>query len=172
MRTLTRSALVLSAAVALVGVGAVPAMAVDAPVDVAVEAGSLVITTDPIAMPSVAPGVASTSEDFAVVVSDLRAQSELGWVASVSMSELTGATPTNILSPELATYTAAGTETVGVATVATADAITDLTAATPTQTATAITGNNTTTWSAALSVAVPPAALADTYSAVLTQSVL
>jgi hypothetical protein len=172
MRTLTRSTIVLSAAVALVGVSAVPAMAVDAPVDVAVQAGNLAITSDPITMPAVAPGVASTSDGFAVVVSDLRAQSALGWVSSVSMTALVGVTATNIISPALVTYSAAETVTDGVATVATAGPITDLTAATAIQTATAITGNNTTTWAATLSVAVPAAALADTYSAVLTQSAL
>lgn len=172
MRMPTRSALVLSAAVALVGVSAVPAMAADAPVDVAVEAGVLAITSDPITMPAVAPGAVSTSEGFVVVVSDLRAQSELGWVSSVSMTALVGETATNIISPALATYTASDTNTEGVATVATAGPITDLTAAIAIQTATAITGNNTTTWAATLSVAVPAAALADTYSAVLTQSAL
>ncbi|WP_213814998.1 hypothetical protein [Glaciihabitans sp. dw_435] len=173
MRTLTRSAIVLSAAVALVGVSAVPAMAVDAPVAVAVEAGVLSITSDAIVMPDVAPGVASVSADFGVAVSDLRAQSALGWVTSVSMTQFVGTTtPANVISPALSTYAATGTAHTGTATITTAAAITDLTVATPIQTATAVTGNNNTTWNGSLSVAVPAAALADNYTATLTQSVL
>jgi len=174
MRTLTRSAIVLSAAVALVGVSAVPAMAVDAPsdIEVAVNAGELSITSEAIVMPNVAPGVASTSAAFAVAVGDLRAQSELGWVTTVSMTELTGATAANVLSPALATYTSTTAAFTGIVSIANAASVTDLTEATPVQTATAISGNNTAGWNSTLSVAVPAAALADTYRAVLTQSVL
>ena len=174
MRTLTRSAIVLSAAIALIGVSAVPAMAVDAPsdVEVAVNAGILSITSDPIAMPNVAPGAPSTSTAFSVTVGDLRAQSALGWVTTVSMSTLTGETAANTISPAFATYTATEAVTTGTATVAATPTVTDLTAATAVQTATAITGNNTAAWDSTLSVAVPPAALADTYTAILTQSVL
>jgi len=174
MRTLTRSAIVLSAAIALVGVSALPAAAVDAPsdIEVAVDGGVLSITSEPVVMPNVAPGLASTSAAFNVTVGDLRAQSTLGWVTTVSMTTLTGATPANVISPALVTYTATEAVTTGTATVVETATVTDLTAATAVQTATAITGNNTAAWDSTLSVAVPAAALTDTYTAILTQSVL
>ena len=59
----------------------------------------------------------------------------------------------------------------GTSTLAAPETRTDLTAPQVSQAASAVSGNNSATWTAALEVPIPAQVLADTYSAVLTQSV-
>ena len=167
MRTLTRSALVLTAAAILVGATAVPAFADD--VTVAVDAGDLAIT-EPAAliMAGVAPGATATGTLGLTTVTDETA-SEAGWVASVELAALTSADG-DVIPAAGVTYTPAAATTTGTTAVAESVA-TELAAPTAVQTATS-SGNNTASWTAVITVDVPDTALAGDYTGTLVTSVL
>ncbi|OIH82774.1 hypothetical protein BLJ79_17615 [Arthrobacter sp. UCD-GKA] len=76
-----------------------------------------------------------------------------------------------LYTPELAALTGTSTVAEAAAGVSVLGA-TDVGTAVAVQTATGVTGNNTAIWGAVLAIEVPAQALADTYTATLTHSVL
>ena len=176
MRKITLAALALASSAALVGVTAVPAFAATdtTPVTVTVASGVLTITApaDTIVLTPALPGATSTTLLGNTVVDDARAD-DVGWEATVTLPILTGTvTSTNATIPTTgATYAAATATPSGTVTVTAALTITGLNTAKPSQTATGVSGNNTATWAATLTVPMPDQVLADIYSGTLTQSV-
>ncbi|WOF21903.1 hypothetical protein N8K70_10960 [Microbacterium betulae] len=161
------------AAVALLGVGAQTAAAddQDTPVTAEVAAGALAITA-PAALDlgSNTPGTTANASLDAVTVTDERAD-VLGWVTSVSISDFTGANVSGSAIPVSGfTYVPSTATTSGTVTVVAATA----TGAGPStvQTATGVTGVNTASWTADVTLVIPSDALADEYSATLTHSVI
>lgn len=175
MRKLTRVSFVVAASAVLVGAVALPVAAApssDTTTTLTVTGGGLAITAPAgAALLDAAPGGTATANLTGVQVSDTRAGT-VGWTTSVLATNLTGtisgaaAIPASaaIYTPSLATVT-------GIA-VVTPTTRSDLSTAKAVQTASAVVGNNTATWGAALSVVVPGDAMADTYSGTLTHSVL
>ncbi len=174
MRTISRVSLIAAVSATLVGSIALPATAAptsDTSVTVEVPTGSLSISAPATAaLGTVTPGGFSTVTLTGVQVSDTRA-GVADWSAQVTMTNLVGATPTNIIPASAATYTPAAAVVTGTATVS-ATAASGLSAASTVQAATAVSGNNTATWDAVLRIDAPASALADTYTATLTHSFL
>ena len=175
MRKITLAALALAGSMALVGVTAVPAFAAtgDTPVSVTVASGVISITVPGTkALTAALPGATSTTTLGDTVVTDGRAGTA-GWIANVTLPVLTGTvTSTNATIPTTgATYAVTTATKTGTVTVTAAATITGLGTAKTSQTATAVSGNNTATWAATLTVPMPAQVLADTYSGTLTQSV-
>ncbi|WP_373461921.1 hypothetical protein [Arthrobacter sp. V4I6] len=107
-----------------------------------------------------------------IQVTDTRAGTA-GWVAQVASTAFIGGIANNNIAASAASYTPAAATPTGVAVVTPAPAPVALSATPQTvQTATVVVGNNGATWGAGLSLAVPGNALADTYTATLTHSVL
>ena len=103
------------------------------------------------------------------MVSDLRA-GILGWVTSAGSTSFTGpAGPT--VSAATMTYAPGTAVVVGIATV-TPISLTAMTTPGTVQTATAVTGVNTATWNPSIGVVIPAGAVAGTYTATITHSVL
>ena len=141
------------------------------PVTVVVPRGFLAMTVPAGATLSTGvPDADSTVVLAATVVTDER-RDVLNWTASVSLPELTGSTTSETIPTTGATYTAATVTKTGTSTV-TPTAITGLTAATTSRAATGVHGENTSSWTATLTVPIPANVLADTYSGTMTQSVL
>lgn len=176
MRKITLAALALAGSAGLVVVTTVPALAVttaDTPATVIVPAGVLSITVPATAALSTGvPGADSTVTLTDTVVNDDRAGTT-NWTATVSLPALTGNTLTTQTIPTTgATYLAAVATPGGTVTLAAPTLKTDLsTAAQTSQATTAVSGNNSATWTATLTVPIPAQVLADTYSGVMTQSV-
>lgn len=176
MRRITRTSFVLAASAALVASAALPASADTSSTTattVTVTGGGLAITAPAsAALSNAAPGATATANLTGVRVSDTRAGT-VGWTASVLSSDFTGTiTGAAAIPATAASYTPNSlTVVTGIAVVIPAIQ-TNLSTAKPVQTASAVVGNNTATWDAALSVVVPGGALADTYSGTLTHSVL
>ena len=175
MRKITLAALALASSAALVGITAVPAFAVTdgTPVTVTVAAGDLSISVpSDTTLTTAASGTTSTTILGNTVVTDARA-AVAGWEATVTLPALTGpGTPATTIDTDTATYTAAAATTTGTVTVTAATTITDLTTAKPSQTATAVNGSNTATWTASLAVPIPTHdVLVGDYTGTLTQSV-
>ena len=106
-----------------------------------------------------------------VQVSDARsAVAGSGWVASVISSAFTPPAGPAIAASAVS-YTAGTITKVGTATY-TANDPDDLTAVSPSVTATGITGDNSATWNPTINVAVPGGTAAGVYSATITHSVL
>lgn len=176
MRTFIRNSFVVAGSVVLVGAMALPAGAApssDTASTVTVTGGGLAITAPATAsLGSAAPGATATANLAGVQVSDTRAGT-IGWTAAVISTDLTGTISGAATIPAAAArYTPSGVATVTGIAVVTPTTQSNLTTAKAVQTATAVVGNNTATWSAALSVVIPGGALADTYSGTLTHSVL
>ena len=171
MRKITIAAVALLGSVALAGATTLPAFAADTSSTVAVTAGALTVSAPAtMTFTAAAPGAASTAALDGIAVSDLRAGA-VGWVSSVVLGDFVyGGTGAAIPAANV-TYTAGVAVVGGTATVTPAAVVTP-TVATAVQTATAVTGNNTATWNAALAMTVPAAALAGTFTAVLTHSVV
>lgn len=170
----------MAGSAALIGSMALPASA--APTDptnlsVEVNGGDLAIDggTAP-AGATLDPGQMANFTLTDVTVTDTRAGVE-GWTASVFMSPFESVS-TGTLAPASALYTPELAALTGTSTVAEAAAgvsvlgATDVGTAVAVQTATGVTGNNTAIWGAVLAIEVPAQALADTYTATLTHSVL
>ncbi|WP_155849549.1 hypothetical protein [Arthrobacter sp. H20] len=179
MRTITRASLVLAGSAALVGAMALPASAVDTTTTAQINAGTIGFSSFPTsaALGAVVPGATVTTSLVDIQVTDNRAGTA-GWVASVSLSNFTGAkqtvagTPDNVIPAANASYTPAAAIVSGTATLTASGAQADLSTAKSVQTASAVTGNHVATWGATLALTAPSNALADTYTAVLTHSVL
>lgn len=176
MLTAARMSSVVAVSAALICSVALPATAADSATTTAtvtVNGGGLAISAPGAAgLGSVAPGSTATVNLAGVEVSDTRAGTA-GWVAQVASTDFVGSIVDNKIPASAASYTPALATPTGVA-VVTPSALPVALSATPqtVQTATLVVGNNGATWSAGLSLAVPGSALADTYKATLTHSVL
>lgn len=180
MRNSARIAVAFVGASALMGAFLAPASAVESTTTTTTVDGGSVIIAVPTALtlPNVKPGTTTTATVAGVKVTDERA-GQTGWKADAQITDFVantvviGDTTTKAsIAATNATYTAGPAAVSGTATVAAtagAQALGGATAVT-TQTATAVSGNNTATWDATLSLAAPSDALADTYTATLTQS--
>lgn len=175
MRRITRTSFVLAASAALLATIALPASAdTSSKTDttVTVTGGGLAITAPAsAALSDAAPGATATANLTGVRVSDTRA-GIVGWTTSVLSSDFTGNETGAAIPATAASYTPSGLATVTGIAVVVPTIQTNLSSAKAVQTASAVVGNNTATWSATLSVVVPGGALADTYSGTLTHSVL
>lgn len=174
MRTISRISLVVAVSASLVGSIALPATAAptsDTGVTVEVPAGALSISAPGTAnLGTVTPGGNTSVALTGVQVTDNRA-GVTGWSATVTLTDLVGGNTATVIPAAAATYTPAAATVTGTATVAETLA-SDLSTAKAIQEATAVSGNNTATWNANLSVLAPAGALADTYTATLTHSTL
>ena len=171
MRSISRISLGVAASAVLVGSFALPASAVDTTATVEVPVGSLAISAPVSAdLATITPGGSATASLTGVKVTDNRA-GEAGWAAQVVLDDFVGTTPTNVISSTAATYAPGTAVTDGTVSVA-ATTQSDLSAAKTVQAASGVVGNNTAEWAADLSVTAPSDALADTYTATLTHSVL
>ena len=176
MRKITLAALALASSAALVGVTAVPAFAAttdDTATTVTVEAGVLSITVPATApLSTVLPGENSTATLGATVVTDARA-GIVNWTATVILPALTGDAvgSTETIITTGATYLAGTATLTGSPTLAGPTLKTDLSTAKTSQATTAVSGNNSASWTATLTVPIPAQVLADSYSGVMTQSV-
>ena len=176
MRKITLAALALASSAALVGVTAVPAFAAttdDTATTVTVEAGVLSITVPATAaLSTVLPGENSTATLDATVVTDARA-GIVNWTATVILPALTGDAvgSTETIITTGATYLAGTATLTGSPTLAGPTLKTDLSTAKTSQATTAVSGNNSASWTATLTVPIPAQVLADSYSGVMTQSV-
>lgn len=179
MRNPARIAIAFVGASALMGTLVAPASAADSTTTTIVDGGGITITVPTsVSLPSVKPGATTTATVAGVKVTDERA-GQTGWKADAQITNFVantvtigGTTTKASIAATNATYTAGAAAFTGTATVAAttgAQALGGTTAVT-TQTATAVSGNNTATWDATLSLAAPSNALADTYTATLTQS--
>lgn len=168
MRNFTRITLTAGAVAGLVLVGTLPANAADTTATVEVSGGGLAMSApESITLTEAAPGETATGTLTGISVTDTRAGTD-GWIASLASGDFESGDM--VIPLANVTYVPAEAEVLGTAVVAESTA----TAATgAVQTATGVIGNNTATWSAALSVLVPTDALAATdYTAILTHSVL
>lgn len=140
----------------------------------AVAAGFVTITVPgTLALTSTGPGVAATGTVGAVTVTDATA-SVVGWVTSISVDDFTtGAAGATTIPAEDFSYTATDADTTGsaVAPVVTNAGQVNGGENVVVQSATAA-GNNTATWTAAVSLAVPATAIAGEYTSTLTHTVL
>jgi len=172
MRSITRVSLVIAASAALAGSLALPASAADTTATVEVPVGSLGISAPVGAdLGLITPGLSASAALPGVEVIDTRAGTA-DWAAQVTLTNFVGTTVTNIIPASAATYTPAAAVETGTSTVAATTRVGLSTTPQSVQTATGVVGNNTATWDANLSVTAPADALADTYTATLTHSVL
>ena len=165
-----RAAAALAFSAALAGGIATPASAADTLTTLVVSSGSLGLSSTPasVSLGLIDPGAASIAL-HGITVTDDRAGTA-GWSVSVVLTDFTGDATRAALSSTGATYTPTAAATTGTVTV-TPSRATDPTRPRIVQTATAVSGNNTATWNAALTVPVPNDAVVDTYTATLTYSI-
>jgi hypothetical protein len=156
---------------------AAPAFAADTPVTVQITGGSLAISA-PATTVSLGTATASasgqniTGQLGVVLVSDQRA-GIAGWVASAGSTAFTTAATGGVpIAAGTVTYTPGTATVVGTSTV-TPSNLTAMTAGGGTvETATAVVGVNTASWNPSIMVPVPAGAVAGTYGATITHSVL
>jgi hypothetical protein len=170
-RRIVRTALVLVCSAALTGTLGVPASAAETVATVEVSTGSLGFRSAPT---SASLGAVDQGADAAITlrgttVTDNRAGTA-GWTATVVLTEFIGEATGARLSAAGATYSPTAAATTGSVAVAPSTA-TDPTTPKVIQTATCVTGNNTATWNADLTLHVPNGAVADAYTTTLTYSV-
>ncbi|MBT2597223.1 WxL domain-containing protein [Arthrobacter sp. ISL-72] len=115
------------------------------------------------------PGTVAAVTLQGITVTDNRAGTA-GWSASVLLTDFTGDATGARLSAAEATYTPTATTTTGTVSLTASPAM-DPTTPKIIQTATCVTGNNTATWDASLTLHVPNEAVADAYTATVTYSV-
>jgi hypothetical protein len=172
MRSLTRVTVTASVVAGLALVGTFPAYAVDDTTSATVEVqGGVLSLSAPenVALSAVVPGATATGALVGVTVTDTRA-GLAGWVSSVSITDFASVTTNTSIPSANVSYVPEVAQTVGTVTVTQS---TVAAGAGTVQTATAVNGNNTAVWDAALSVLVPTDALTATdYDAVLTHSVI
>jgi hypothetical protein len=172
MRSITRVSLVIAASAALVGSLALPASAADTAATVEVPVGSLAISAPVGAdLGEITPGLSASATLTGVQVIDTRAGTGI-WTASVTLTNFVGTTPTNIIPATAARYTPAAAVPGGTVTVTPTTRVGLSSTPQAVQTASDVVGNNTATWDAELRVTAPTDALADTYTATLTHSVI
>jgi hypothetical protein len=98
----------------------------------------------------VTPGASASVGLTGVQITDDRA-GVAGWSAQVALTDLVGVNAANVITATAATYTPEAATVTGTSTVAETPA-SDLSTAKTVQAATAVSGNNTATWNASLSV--------------------
>ena len=176
MRNITRATIALIGAVALVGGTAISASAETSGATAAVDGGTITISVpSTLSLASSGPGTAATGTLGAVTVIDNTASTKL-WTVSMSVTAFTSSTVDETFTADKLTYTPSAANTAGSAgtiTLAAPVLVTADVAQTPVavQTTTAVRGNNTATWTSAISLAIPTTALAAAdYTAVMTHS--
>jgi hypothetical protein len=169
--------LVIAAAVGSLAVGfASPALAVDTPATFTIIGGALGITapTAPVGLGERANTVLAGTISGPLgemQVNDARsAVAGSGWVASAISSAFTPPSGPAIAASAIS-YNAGTVVKVGTATYV-ANNPASLTGVSPVVTATGITGDNSATWTPTITIAIPGGALANTYSATITHSVV
>jgi hypothetical protein len=169
----------LAAFASVVGFGAAPAVAapsntVDTPITFSISAGGLTITA-PTTTVNLGSGVSGGSVSGTigpVQVIDARGLLVASWTATVSSTpyHTGGGTPAETIPNSAATYTPGlPTATTGVP-VPVPGLFGTLGAPRTAYTATAV-GSNSVTWNPTLSIALPAAAVAGTYTGTVTHSV-
>lgn len=179
MRTITRIGTVAAAAMLAAGsvvLTASAAHAADSATDTSASVNSGVLSISAptsVTFPAADPGTTSQATASGIRVDDTRAGT-VGWTTSVSVTAFTSAgDPTRTIPASALTYAPSAASTTGTVTVTASSPITGGTAGQAVQTASAVTGNNTATWSADLTLSVPSDALAaPDYVATVTHSVL
>jgi hypothetical protein len=172
MGSITRTVLVLACSAALAGGMALPASAANTTTTVEVAGGVLTMSAPASAdiVTPVSPGDDAIFALSSISVTDTRA-GILGWETTASVTDFVGLNVAHIIAKVNATYEPTQTATTGTATFTPSGEV-SLGAAAIVEAATVVTGNNSATWDADLTVAVPDAALADDYTAILTHSVV
>ncbi|HEY8719797.1 hypothetical protein [Pengzhenrongella sp.] len=167
----TRTTVIALVAVAALGATALPASAVDTTATVTVESTGTLSIAAPATAVNIAglkPGGIGTVVMTGIQVVDQRSGTS-NWTATAQLSAFNSP---GFNDPTTITYTAL-TATPGGAGSATLakSSPTDLGAAKTVQAATAVSGDNTATWAASLTIPVLNTALAGDYVATLTHSV-
>ena len=172
MRSITRTTLVVGFSAAIAVGLAMPASAVDTITTVEVAATGGIAITAPATSDAleVSPGFTAEAGILGIEVTDNRS-GKVDWAASIALTDFVGGATADVIPASTATYTPTAAVVVGTATVEPSTA-TDPVEVRTVQTATGVSGNNTATWSAGLTIPVPASALADIYVATLTHSVL
>lgn len=172
MRSITRTSLISTAALALIGGLALPASAADTDATVQIQGGTIGLAAPAsFNLGAVAPGQTAQADLGGITVTDNRA-GETGWVSSVSVSDFTGTTnPAENIPAANISYMTGDAATTGTATVTSAGTVTGFPTLQTAQTAGSVHGNNTATWNATIEVAAPADAVADTYTATIVHSV-
>jgi hypothetical protein len=179
MRNITRASIALIGAVALTGATALSASAEPisdggAPVTVAVDGGEIVLgAPSALALTAAAPNAPATGVLGTMTVTDTTA-STTDWTVQVTVSDFVStvnATVVDTIPAAAFTYSPNVATVAGVATVVPgADSIGgNLSTA---QSATAVHGNNTASWTADVTLLIPSAALAGDYTGTVTHSLL
>ena len=177
MRKITFGAVVfgLAGSMVLIGVTAAPALMATTGETLATvnrAPGAISITgPDAAVLSKGIPGTNSTVTLSATKVIDDRPGST-NWTATIVLPQLSnGAQTPEIIPTTAATYLAAEATTTGSPTLATPTPQIDLSTAKTAQTTTKVTGNNTASWTATLTIPIPAQALAGIYTGTMTQSV-
>ncbi len=174
MHSFSRVSLAVAASALLVGSVAFPASAADSSTTTTtavIEAGSIGVSAPAAAaLSALTPGGNATADLAGVTVTDNRA-GIAGWSVSVVLTDFVGTNTADIIPASNASYTPNSATVTGDA-VVTAAAATNLSVPTAIQSVTAVNGNNTAIWNAAVNVTAPTDALADNFTATLTHSLL
>jgi len=149
------------------------------PTSITIAAGPLTITVPSgAALPSASPGGTTSAQLGTVTVNDLRGMATASWTATVTATTFVtgGATPPETIPLTQITYwSGPGTTTTGTGTFtpgqANRAAAVNLTVPRTVFTLTAGSSVNSAAWNPTLSVSVPAAAVAGTYTATITHSV-
>ena len=169
-----RPFIVLATAVGVAVATTLPASAADTTVTFAITTAGLTISAPgSVSIGSVASGSTSISGPIGpVTVTDLRGTLNGSWTATVTGTDFTtgAGTPAETIpnindsySPGDGTHTGDGTFTPGPGGIINVPRVA--------YTGTGLTGNNTATWNPTLTVTIPPAAVAGTYTGTVTHSV-
>jgi hypothetical protein len=168
-----RKPLILGASIAaLVGGMALPASADDTATTFTLSGGSLTLSVQgTAALTNAATGATAISGNLgAVSVTDNRGGT-VNWNVSGASTVFAGALTTPSESTAVS-YTGGTVTETGTITVADGTATTLTEVAASVVAPTALSGNNTASWSPVLDVTMPAGALADTYSGTVTTSIL
>jgi hypothetical protein len=170
-----RPIFVAAAGIGLLVATAVPASAADTTVTFSITSAGLTITAPgSVSIGSVGAGATSISGQIGpVTVTDARAALNASWTATVTGTDFTtgGGTPAETIGNINVSYSpGSATSTTGTATF-TPGAGGIINVPRTAFTATAITGDNSATWNPTLTVTIPAAAVAGTYSGTVTHSV-
>jgi hypothetical protein len=168
---LRKPLIIAATAAALLTGTALPASAADTVTTFTLTGGSLTLAVQPTA--ALTDG--ATSVGTSTIAGSLGASSVTddrggigGWVVSGASTGFTGPSTASVS----VMYSTLAVVETGTNTVAAADADTVIGSATPLLTATAVSGNNTASWTPGLKVNLPAGALAGAYSGTVTTSIV